>query len=145
VIAVDTNILVYAHRSRAPQHEVALQTVRRLAEGEKPWALPVFVCGEFLRVVTHPSLLSRATLPEVAIMSLDSLVSSPSVVVLHPGERFWGLFASAVLDGAATGNLVFDAQIVALCREHGIDTILSEDRDFGRFTGFRAVPLDRYN
>ena len=35
--------------------------------------------------------------------------------------------------GRARGNLVFDAQIVALCREHGISTILTNDRDFRRF------------
>jgi predicted nucleic acid-binding protein len=35
----------------------------------------------------------------------------------------------------ARGNLVFDAQIIALCREHGVSKILSNDRDLERFDG----------
>jgi len=34
---------------------------------------------------------------------------------------------------AGGGNLAFDAQIVALCRECRVRALLTEDRDFGRF------------
>ena len=54
MIAVDTNILIDAHRKEMPQHERARRWLTELSEGEEPWALPVFAMGEFLRVVTHP-------------------------------------------------------------------------------------------
>ena len=38
MIAVDTNVVVYAHREESPHHDRALQAVRGLAEGEVPWA-----------------------------------------------------------------------------------------------------------
>jgi predicted nucleic acid-binding protein len=39
------------------------------------------------------------------------------------------------------GNLVFDAQIAAVCLEHGATTLLTEDRDFSRFRGITTVSL----
>ena len=56
---------------------------------------------------------------------------------------FWPLLAQAVTDAAAAaaGNLVFDAQIVALCREAGVSQPLTDDRDFDRFPGFRTLRL----
>jgi hypothetical protein len=135
LIAVDTNVLVYAHRSGFPQHPAALQALRGLAEGSAAWALPVFVLGEFLRVVTHPRFDPPSTDAE-AIEALEGLLSSRSVRVLYPGDRYWQALREAVVEGGARGNLVYDAQIVALCREHGVDTILTEDRDFRRFEGF---------
>lgn len=87
MIAVDTNILVYAHRSEMSQHARALTVLRDLAEGAQPWGLPVVVLGEFLRVVTHPRMFDP-----------------PSPRVLHPAGRFWELLAEAVEDADASGN-----------------------------------------
>lgn len=56
MIAVGTNILVYAHREELPQHRNARTRLAELAEGNAPWAIPVFCLGEFLGVVTHPRL-----------------------------------------------------------------------------------------
>ncbi|MGH3901805.1 MAG: hypothetical protein ACRDTA_26825 [Pseudonocardiaceae bacterium] len=39
------------------------------------------------------------------------------------------------------GGLVAGAVIVALCREHGVDTVLSNDRDFDRFPDIRVTRL----
>jgi predicted nucleic acid-binding protein len=92
-------------------------------------------------VVTHPRLLSPPFSVEEACEALGRLVASPSLVVLTPGDRFWPLLAQAMRDGRAAGNLAFDAQVVALCREGGVSTLLTEDRDFDRFPGFRTMRL----
>ncbi len=135
MIAVDTNVLVYARRAELPRHADALAALRALATGPAAWGLPVFCVGEFIRVVTHPRLFDPPTAPDAAIDAIDGLLASPSVRLLSPGPRYWTLFGDLVRAGAATGNLVFDAQIAALCLEHGASTILSEDRDFARFPG----------
>ena len=141
MIAVDTNILVYAHREELAQHPRARTRLVELAEGAARWAIPVFCVGEFLRVVTHPRLFDPPFEIEDACEALRRVLDSPSVVVLSPAERFWPLLTSAMRDARATGNLVFDAQIVALCREAGVSALLTEDRDFDRFPGFRTVHL----
>ena len=60
VIAVDTNVLVYAHREDSPQHDRALECVNRLAEGAARWAIPWPCIHEFLAVVTHPRIFARS-------------------------------------------------------------------------------------
>lgn len=141
MIAVDTNILIYAHREEFKEHSIAVLELRRLAEASAAWCLPVAVIAEFLRVVTHPRVLDPPTPIEHALSAIESLMASPSCRVLSPGDRHWPLLRDAIEDSRATGNLVFDAQIVALCREYGVTTILSEDRDFRRFTGIEVRSL----
>jgi len=141
VIAVDTNILVYAHREELPQHAVARARLTAVAEGDAPWAIPVFCLGEFIRVVTHPRLFDPPHTIEEACGALDRILESPSLRILNPAERFWAMLAEAVREADATGNLVFDAQLAALCREHGVSAWLTEDRDFDRFPGLRTERL----
>jgi hypothetical protein len=141
VIAVDTNVLVYAHREELPQHRRARARLIELAEGPARWAIPVFCLGEFLRVVTHPRLFDPPFEIRDACDALGRVLRSPSLVVLSPGDRFWPLLSQAADDAHAIGNLVFDAQIVALCREAGVRVLLTEDRDFDRFPGFSTLHL----
>jgi uncharacterized protein len=60
VIAVDTNILVYAHRQDSPFHKAAFRRVAELAEGPATWAIPWPCVHEFLAIVTHPRILRAA-------------------------------------------------------------------------------------
>lgn len=136
MIAVDTNILVYAHREETPLHRPALARLRALAEGQATWGVPVFCLGEFIRVVTHPAVFAPPSSVEEAVAALEGLLASPSLVVLWPGERYWRLFRDALVQARAAGNLAFDAQIVAVCREWGVGALLTEDRDFARFERF---------
>jgi len=142
VIAVDTNVLVHAHRAELPRHRRALEWIVRLSEGGDPWALPVFCLGEFIRVVTHPKLFDPPSGLDVALESLAGLRASPSLVLLSPGPRYPALLDEAARKADARGNLAFDAQIAAVCREHGVGRILTEDRDFARFPGVRTITLD---
>jgi hypothetical protein len=133
VIAIDTNVLIYAHRGEVPLHGVALAKLKSIAEGGLPWALPVFCIGEFVRVVTHPRVFSPPTSLELALDFLERLLASPGARLLVPSASFASMFGETCRQAGARGNLVFDAQVVALCREHGVDRILTEDRDFARF------------
>lgn len=141
MIAVDTNILVYAHRAELTKHQAAARRLVELAEGSAPWALPVFCIGEFLRVVTHPRLFDPPHAAADACLALERVMKSPTLEVLFPGSSYPELLFEAVREAGAVGNLAFDAQIVALCREVGVDALLTEDRDFARFSGFRTLQL----
>lgn len=141
MIALDTNILVYAHRSESSLHGPALARLRELVEGNLPWALPVFCIGEFVRVVTNARIFRPPTGIESALDFLSQLLGSPSARLLLPGTTFPALFADACRDAAVQGNLAFDGQIAAVCREHGVTSILTEDRDFARFASPTPVRL----
>lgn len=142
MIAVDTNILVYAHRAELVKHEAAARRLIELAEGTAAWALPVFCLGEFLRVVTHPKLFHPPFPCDEACLALERVLESPSLRLIGPGSAYSELLAEAVREADAVGNLVFDAQIVAICRESGVAALLTEDRDFDRFPGFATERLE---
>jgi toxin-antitoxin system PIN domain toxin len=141
VIAVDTNVLVYANRAELPLHDVARVRLAALAEGPAPWGLPVVAAWGFVRIVTQPIFDPPTPLAQ-AVDFVDRVLASPSVRVLNPGPRHWELLRSVLDDAQARGGLVTDAVIVALCREYGVDTILSNDRDFHRFTGVTVQALN---
>jgi toxin-antitoxin system PIN domain toxin len=144
VIAIDTNILVHANREESPLHAAALRAVRRLAEGDEAWALPVYCVGEFLRVVSHDRLFDPPTPVMEAVDSVESLLSSPAARLLAPGDRHLGLLRSLIEESHVRGNLLFDAQIAAVCLEHGATTLLTEDRDFARFRSLTPVTLEAF-
>jgi len=137
LIALDANILVYAHREESPHHAQALRLMRQLSEGSEPWAVPWQCVSEFLRVVTHPKIFRPPTSLADALETVDDLLSSPSVRLLGPSDRHWLVFRETLRDGQAEGNLVYDAHIAATLREHGVAEILTADRDFRRFRGIR--------
>lgn len=142
MIAVDTNILVYAHREETSEHRRALTWLAHFAEGIPPWGLPVFCLGEFVRVVTHPRVFDPPTALETALGALLGLLASPSLRLLNPGPRYPALYAHHVRAADARGNLAFDAQIAALCAEHAISALLTADRDFARFPKLHLLSLN---
>jgi toxin-antitoxin system PIN domain toxin len=141
VIAVDTNILVYAHGEQFAKHPEARRRIETLAEGSSRWGIPSACLQEFLRVVTHSRVLTAPYSMSAAIAALGALLESPAVEVLLPGEHHWLYLAEAAEEADARGNLVFDAAIVAICRENGVTELLTEDRDFDRFARFTTVRL----
>jgi len=88
MIAVDTDILLYADREETPQHAQALGALRRLAEGSEAWALPIPCVGEFLRVVSHDRVFRPPTPVDEAVASIEGLLASPSSRLLVPGDRY---------------------------------------------------------
>jgi uncharacterized protein len=135
VIAVDTNILVYAHRVRAPFHEAARACLLGLAEGHATWALPWPCLHEFVCVVTHPRIYRPATSLELALGQIEAWLASPSVVTLAEPAGYWSVLASAAQAARIAGPLIYDARIATICQLHGVRELWTADRDFSRFPG----------
>lgn len=142
MIAVDTNVIVYAHREETLQHQQAVAWLTSLAEGVSPWGIPIFCVGEFVRIVTHSGIFDPPSPLAQALTALERLLESPSCTLLVPGSRYFALFCEAARHADARGNLIFDAQIAALCRESGYTSLLTLDRDFARFPWIKPLSLD---
>jgi len=139
VIAVDTNILVYAHREDAEWHAAAYPRLARLAEDRGAWAIPWPCIHEFLAIVTHPRIFSPPTPLAAAVDQVEAWIESPSLVLLAESELHWLQLREVLLTGRIAGPKVHDARIAALCLQHGVKELWSADRDFGRFPNLTVV------
>lgn len=139
MIAVDTNILVYAHRRDSDFHLAAAEKVRELAGGREPWALPWPCVHEFFSVVTHPRVYDPPSTTEQAIDQIDAWLEAVSVVPIGEGAAYWTKLCGLLHDGKVRGPAVHDARIAALCEAHGVRVLWTADRDFSRFPSLRAV------
>jgi toxin-antitoxin system PIN domain toxin len=134
MIAVDTNILLYAHREESPWHELAYQKLESLAVGRSPWAIPAPCVHEFLAIATHPRIFNPPTPLADAIDYVGAVLESPSLSILAEGDGYWDILRELLLAAKAVGPRVHDARIAALCVYHGVDELWTADRDFSRFS-----------
>jgi uncharacterized protein len=144
VIAVDTNILVYAHRKDSPFHSAAARHVTGLAEGRAPWAIPWPCLQEFLGIVTHARVYVPPTPLPSALDQVDAWLEAPTVVLLSESEQYWIGLRALLIASQVTGARIHDARIAALCIQHQVTELWSADRDFSRFAELVVVnPLTR--
>jgi len=139
VIAVDTNILVYAHREDADWHSLAFEKLRHLAEGNVAWAIPWPCIHEFVAIVTHPRVYRPPTPLAAAIDQVEAWLDSQTLVLLAESNVHWPQLKALLLSGKSSGPKVHDARIAALCLQHGVSELWSADRDFGRFPNVQVV------
>lgn len=138
MIAVDSNILVYAHREDAPWHDAAFACLVQLAEGRAPWALPWPCVHEFLAIVTHARIYSPPTPVAIAVDQVQAWLESPNLVLISETGGYWEQLQDMIETGRIAGPLVHDARIAALCLQHGVAELWTADRDFTRFPGLKT-------
>jgi toxin-antitoxin system PIN domain toxin len=134
VLAVETNVLVYAHRREAAEHTLAAETLRELAEGSRPWAIPWPCIYEFTSIVTHRRIWKeRASTPAQAWAQLRAWQASPTCRLIGETEDFFDFLETFSRRPKVLGPVVHDARIAAICLAHGVEALLTRDRDFSLF------------
>lgn len=136
MIAIDTNILIYAFRADSARHERAREalqdgvTTRRVGV---PWPC----VHEFLAVTTNPRMPDPAD-PETALAAMRALLDAPRVEVLAETDQHLDLLADLVDRSGVRGPRFHDARIAAICLGHGVDELWTADRDFSLFPTLRT-------
>ncbi len=130
----DVNVLIYAHREDAPEHDRYADWLRALTESDEPFALSDTVLAGFLRIVTNPRIFDPPTPMDTAVTFCQRLVDWPRASLIAPSRRHWDVFVT--LCRGIKGPLVADAYIAALAIEHGCE-LITTDGDFARFPGLR--------
>lgn len=134
MIAVDTNVLVYAHRRESRHHIGAGEVMRSLAERASAWAIPWPCLYEFFSVVTNPRIWKdAASTPDQAWKQLEAWASSPTNSLLCETDDFLAVLQGFVRRPRVRGSIVHDARIAAICIAHGVVELLTADRDFSLF------------
>ena len=139
MIAVDTNVLVYAHRAESDFHTQAFECLKSLAEGGRPWAIPVSCLHEFLSIVTNPKIFNPSSKHEQALAQVDAWLASPQAHVLHSSSQHWRILSELTRKAKLSGGQFHDARIAAICIENGVSALWTADRDFGRFKDLKTV------
>jgi toxin-antitoxin system PIN domain toxin len=138
MIAVDTNILVYAHREDSEWHAQAERVVRELAEGTSAWTIPWPCVHEFLAITTHPRIFRSPTPPLAALDQIEAWFESPSLTTLSEDEDYWVALRTLIGQARITGPHVHDARVAALCLSHAVRELWTSDRDFSKFPALRV-------
>ena len=138
MIAIDTNLLVYAHRESSPFHAKALEVVADLAENPALWAIPWPCLHEFLAIVTHPRIFDPPSGLAEAWEFLDALLESPSLQVIGEESGYTATLRSLLFSSQVCGPRIHDARIAAICLNHAVAVLWTADRDFARFPDLRT-------
>ncbi len=137
MIAIDTNVLVYAHRADVPQHLVAHALMARLTEDDRPWALPWPCLHEFFAVVTSTHWDTPTTAAQ-AWSVVRNLVDAPGAQLIGEGVNHLDILTEIIRRGHVRGGMIHDARIAAICLAHGVNELWTADRDFSRFPGLKT-------
>ena len=138
MIAVDSNILVYAHREDSSWHEAAYTRIAALAEGLAPGVIPWPCIHEFLAIVTHPRIYAPPTPLKQAIEQVAAWMESPGLIMVAETEDYWIHLLPLLQTGRVSGPQIHDARVAALCLQHGVSELWTADRDFSRFPGLKV-------
>ena len=133
MIGLDTNFLVYAHRSDNPFHLIARTAIDRLAQGIVPWGVPVVCVHEFLAVVTNPKIFKQPTPRALAFQQIDSLLEQTGARLLIPTDKHLVVLHRLANIGQTIGAQFHDARVAAICLENGVTTLWTADRDFSAY------------
>ena len=143
MIAVDTNLLVYAHRADVPEHAPAQRALERASGDPRGWGVALSCIGEFWMNVTHPAAVGGPSSAKQARAFLAALFDDGPGLVWMPREPFWNRLLQLATDRNVRGVRVFDLQIALTAFENGATEIWTSDRDFVSFPGLRVYdPLE---
>lgn len=139
MIGIDTNLLVYAHRSGAPQHRTARAAIERASLHPRGWGIALPSIAEFLAVVTHPSSAEGPSDPSQARRFIEVLLESGQGLIWQPRPDFGNRLAEAVAAIGLHGPRIFDLQIAMIAQENGARQLWTHDRGFVTTPGLRVI------
>lgn len=131
--SVDVNLLLYASSRGNRHHEAAGAFLDRCRSETTVCCLTWTTLMSYLRMVTHPAIVSPPLTPERAMGNVEALLALPHVRVLSEAEGFWDVYREVTRGVVPRGRLVPDAHLAALLKQHGVDVLYTNDRDFLRF------------
>lgn len=138
MIAVDTNILIYAHRQDHEWNETASACLKGIAEGRATWAIPWPCVHEFYAVVTRQNVFNPPSTITQALAQLEAWFESPSLQLLGESANHFTTIKRLAMGAKLTGGAIHDARIAAICMDHGVASLWTADRDFSRFPGLKT-------
>jgi uncharacterized protein len=140
VLAVDTNVLIYAADEHSEFHLACKEWLDRQRPRPDAWYITWPIVYEFLRVSTHPRIPRRPWNLKAAWEFITALLASPGLDVLVPTQRHADVASEVFKElPRLAGGILHDTHTAILMREHGIMRICTRDADFHRFPFLEVV------
>jgi toxin-antitoxin system PIN domain toxin len=138
MIALDTNVLVYAHREGAPEHARARVAVLAALDSSDGWGICLPTVSEFWSIVTHPKMPGGPSSPSVAARFFHSLITDGHGNIWSPGPGFGQRLMGWAVELGIRGKRMFDLQIAVIALEYGVREIWTHDRTFQSVPGVKV-------
>ncbi|HEX7622901.1 MAG TPA: TA system VapC family ribonuclease toxin [Anaeromyxobacteraceae bacterium] len=129
----DVNVLLYASDASSPEQPRARRFLGEAAAGGDLFCLGWPTLMSYLRMATHPSIFGAPLTPAEAMLNVARLARLPHVRCLSEEPGFLEVYQDVTKRFPVRGNLVPDAHLAALLKQHGVQTIYTRDRDFRKF------------
>lgn len=131
--SVDVNVLLYASDDASPLHARARSFLEERCTSRELFYLPWPAVMSYLRIATHPRIFTAPLSPAEALSNVEMLARFPHVRFLSEGDGFLQTYREVMGALPARGNLVPDAHLAAILRQHGVRVLYTRDADFRKF------------
>jgi hypothetical protein len=131
--AIDVNILLYASDTSSPHSDRARSFIESCMAQNEVFCLGWSTVMSYLRMATHPAVFDHPLSPDEAMANIETLLNLPHARFLSEEDGFWNVYRATTAEVPTRGNLVPDAHLAALLRQHGVKTLFTHDRDFLKF------------
>ncbi len=139
MIALDTNLLVYAYLSEVAEHQAARRAIQSACQNPAGWGVASSTVSEFWCVTTHPRCSGGPAPPAQARQFLFNLIEEGGGNVWQPGADFGQRLLQLAEELEVTGPRIFDLQIALIAFENGATELWSHDRNFVGVPGLRVL------
>jgi predicted nucleic acid-binding protein len=139
MIALDTNLLIYAHRAGCVEHHSARRAIEAAAADAGGWGIPAPCVLEFWSVVTHPSAAGGASAAALARRFIESLMESAGAVIFPPPAALVPRCMQLAEQLHVCGPRIFDLQIGLAALEAGATEVWTHDAGFVGLPGLKVI------
>jgi hypothetical protein len=139
MIAIDTNLLVFAHRTQVSEHRAARKAIEKASMDSDGWGFTLTNLLEFWSIVTHPAAPPRPSTPAEASAFVQSLIRDADAQIWLPGEGFDQRLMQLGSKLRVSGPRIFDLTVALIALEAGAGEIWTHDFGFLSLPGLRTV------
>lgn len=131
--SADVNLLLYASDRSSPHYQAAFRFLQGRRSDPELFCIAWPTLMSYLRIATHPSIFAEPLSPTEALDNVAALLALRQVRALSEQEGFLKVYREVAGSFPVRGNLVPDAHLAAILRQHGVKTLYTSDVDFRRF------------
>ncbi len=137
--SIDANLLIYASDTSSQEHRSACDFLTGRAADPDLMCLTWVTLMAYQRIATHPSIFSTPLDPATAWKNIQSLLALPRTRIITEEAGFADDYLAVTEAVITRGNLVPDAHIATVLRQHGVRRIYTVDTDFRKFAFLEVV------